>query len=232
MTDARDLESSLAEMDRKLRELQRELELVSRGQEPRDAAAPGPAAAPAAPAPPPPHHADILEQATARVGELSRRIEELSRLRDDLDEATRALYDEQRTARAAAAPPTPAPEPPAPAPPEPAPPAPPAPAAPAPAAPAPAAPAPRLPAAGDVAVNAGPFPDIATLSAFEHALQRVDGVDDAVVRSFEGNRALVDVRLTRPIDLAAALRGAVPFAFDVVAAGRGELTLTLRLPTG
>ena len=211
MTDARDLESSLAEMDRKLRELQRELALVS--------GAHGPAPGNSAPAPPPSPvavpeggepsprspEADLLEQATARVSELSRRIDELGRLRDDLDGAAQALREEQRqAAAAAAAPPPPSPE---------------------------TAPSP-LPAAGDVAVNAGPFPDIATLSAFEHALQRLDGVDDAVVRSFEGNRALVDVRLRRPIDLAGALRGSLPFAFDVVAAGRGELTLTLRLPGG
>ena len=226
MTDSRDLESSLAEMDRKLRELQRELALVSRGGEaaapgtvapggaapggaaPGDGAAATPAPPPAA-APAPSPQADILQQATARVNELSRRIEELGRLREDLDAAAHELREEQRAAAAAAAAPAP-------------------PSAPT-ASPAPAAP---LPAAGDVAVNAGPFPDIATLSAFEHALQRVDGVDDAVVRSFEGNRALVDVRLTHPIDLAAALRGTVPFAFDVVAAGRGELTLTLRLPSG
>jgi hypothetical protein len=204
MTDARDLESSLAEMDRKLRELQRELALVSQAEEPAVPPAPEPAPAPEPPPPepsPPSPASDILEQAAARVAELSRRIDELARLRDDLDEATRGLQAEQKRAVTAAA-----------------------------QAPS-AAERSALPAAGDVAVNAGPFPDIATLSAFEHALARVDGVEDAVVRSFEGNRALVDVRLGRPIDLAAALRGTVPFAFDVVAAGRGELTLTLRLPT-
>jgi hypothetical protein len=204
MTDPRDLESSLAEMDRKLRELQRELSLVSRGDQETapGSAVPAPAASPPPfPDPAPPADVELLEQATARVAELSRRIDELGQLRDDLDAAARELRDEQRAAAATAA------------------------------APPPAVPS-HLPAAGDVAVNAGPFPDIATLSAFEHALQRVAGVEDAVVRSFEGNRALVDVRLADQIDLAAALRNTLPFAFDVVAAGRSELTLTLRLPSG
>ena len=212
MTDARDLESSLAEMDRKLRELQRELALVSGGQpaapegvppgaDPSRAPAAPSAAPPPVPAPAPPPEADVLEQATARVAELGRRIDELGRLRDDLDSAARALREEQLQAPTPPPPPSPLASPP-------------------------------LPATGDVAVNAGPFPDIATLSAFEHALQRISGVDDAVVRSFEGNRAHVDVRLREPIDLASALRATLPFAFDVVAAGRGELTLTLRLPSG
>jgi hypothetical protein len=35
------------------------------------------------------------------------------------------------------------------------------------------------------------------------------------------------VRLERPLDLVAELRRTLPFRFDVVAVGRGELTLTL-----
>jgi prefoldin subunit 5 len=84
MAEPRDIEASLADMDRKLRELQRELALVSRreegGQTPHTNRVnePGP----------------VLEQATARVEELGRRIDELTRLRHELDEATRALIAE------------------------------------------------------------------------------------------------------------------------------------------
>jgi hypothetical protein len=140
VTDRRDLEASLAEMDRKLRELQRELALVSGPAEP-------PAAAPAEPD----AVSAVVEEAAARVDELGRRIDDLARLREDLDQATQALRSEYRS-RPAAAP-------------------------------------------HEVVVDAGPFADIASLSAFEQALARVPGVEDALVRSFEGNRAVIDVRL-------------------------------------
>ena len=155
MSEPRDLEASLAEMDRKLRELQRELELVSRAE---PDPAPGPAPAP----PPAPEVERVVEEAAARVSELGRRIDELAMLRDDLDRATQALRAEYRAARPA-------------------------------------------PAARELVVDAGPFTDIATLGAFEQALGQVVGVEDAVVRSFEGNRALVDVRASPDLDVEAAL---------------------------
>ncbi|MDX6669725.1 MAG: hypothetical protein QOI91_88 [Solirubrobacteraceae bacterium] len=150
MTDRRDLEASLAEMDRKLRELQRELELVSApSQEPAEPAhAPEPE-----PAPAPDPIESVVEEAAARVGELGRRIDDLARLRDDLDGATQALRTEYRSR------------------------------------PAPAA------SADEVVVEAGPFADISSVSAFEQSLGQVPGVEEALVRSFEGNRAIIDVRL-------------------------------------
>jgi hypothetical protein len=150
MTDRHELEASLAEMDRKLRELQRELALVSgSGDAPVEPAA----ALDPTPTPEPDPLASVVEEAAARVGELGRRIDDLARLRDDLDGATQALRDEYRSR------------------------------------PAPAA------QADEVTVEAGPFADIASVSAFEQALARVPGVEDAMVRSFEGNRAIIDVRL-------------------------------------
>jgi hypothetical protein len=47
----------------------------------------------------------------------------------------------------------------------------------------------------EVVLEAGPFADIASVSAFEQALAQVPGVEDAIVRSVEGNRAIIDVRL-------------------------------------
>jgi prefoldin subunit 5 len=97
MTDPRDLESSLTEMDRKLRELQREVELLSRPPEqehPREPERP--------PSPPPPlpsaSSAEAIEHAAARVAELGRRIEALTDLRNELDRATEALREEHRRA--------------------------------------------------------------------------------------------------------------------------------------
>ncbi len=216
MTDPHDLETSLAEMDRKLRELQRELELVSRGAQEPPAPAPAPAAPVAAPAPAAPPRPPAPDPAppaappspTAEILEqASARVAELSRRIDDLgrlrDDLEVATRSLQEEHRRAEAA---------------------------------AAAAPASPAggqdAGELVIDAGPFADIATLSAFELGLRRVDGVQDALVRSFEGNRAMVDVRLGRPLDLAAALRATLPFAFDVSSARPGALTLTLRQPTG
>jgi hypothetical protein len=84
--------------------------------------------------------------------------------------------------------------------------------------------------ARDVVVDVGPFPDIATLSAFEHALGRLPSVAEAWVRSYAGDRAQVDVRLARPGDLVSEMRSALPYRFDVAAAGPSELTLTLPRP--
>jgi hypothetical protein len=210
VTDRRDLEASLAEMDRKLRELQRELALVS-PQAGEEAEEPEPAPPPQAPPAPPPVPPAAIEQTTERVADLGRRIDELQRLREELDEATRALredYDRAGPAAVTAAA-NPAAEP--------------GPAA----APAPAAQPAEATFSGDVVINAGPFADMATLSAFELALSRLPGSADAYVRSFEGHRALVEVRLEQPVDLLAELRRTLPFRFDVVAVGRAEVTLTL-----
>jgi hypothetical protein len=86
----------------------------------------------------------------------------------------------------------------------------------------------RAAASREVVLDAGPFPDIATLSAFEQALARVDGVRDAVVRSFEGNRALVDVRVGPEVDLEEALPVQLPFEIDVARAQDGGLAVHLR----
>jgi hypothetical protein len=93
MTDPRELEASLAEMDRKLRELQRELELLSRGPDHEQEPPPPPP-----PSPPSGSAAGAIEQAAARVAELGRRIDALIDLRKELEDATSALRDEQRRA--------------------------------------------------------------------------------------------------------------------------------------
>jgi prefoldin subunit 5 len=79
VTDRSDLEARLAELDRKLRELQSELAAVSRSADssPREE--------------PPASPDEVVEQAAARVAELGRRIDDLVRLRADLDEATEEL---------------------------------------------------------------------------------------------------------------------------------------------
>jgi hypothetical protein len=80
---------------------------------------------------------------------------------------------------------------------------------------------------GDVTVEAAPFGDLATLAAFEQALQRVPGVAGVYVRALDAGRATIDVRLSGPVALAAALRATAPLPFAVTDVRDGRLTLAL-----
>ena len=80
---------------------------------------------------------------------------------------------------------------------------------------------------GAVTVDAGQFTDIATLTAFEHALLAVDGVRDVYVRGFEGGHAFLDVTLDRPTALGRELRQFTPVAFRVARAGPRHLTVVI-----
>lgn len=236
------MQSSLADMDRKLRELQRELALVGRSPDepaPQPAADPSqPSASPAA-APPAPADADeqaeaivadaraeaahIVDQAAARVAAIGEQIDELQRLRDDLQRSARALVDEYERAlsrtpsdgggpaaptlqeQAGAFPPRAADSPP----------------------PSPAA-GERL-FEGQIVVNAGPFTDIATLGDFEQALARLPQAEDVYVRGFEGNRALIDVKLAGPVALLEKMRRGLPLDFDLIDVGQGRITIDVQL---
>jgi hypothetical protein len=80
---------------------------------------------------------------------------------------------------------------------------------------------------GHVAVDAGPFADIATLAAFEQALRAVPHAEDVYVRSFESHRALLELRLSSEVALVFELRRVCEQAFDVEHADGGRLTLTM-----
>jgi hypothetical protein len=80
---------------------------------------------------------------------------------------------------------------------------------------------------GDVTVDAAPFGDLATLAAFEQALQRVSGVAGVYVRALDAGRATIDVRLSGPVALAAALRATAPVPFAVTDVRDGRLTLAI-----
>jgi hypothetical protein len=177
-----DLEASLAEIDRKLRGLQAELQVVAGVPGAPEAASAD--APPAAPAP--------VDDLAERVVELSRRIDELQRLGEQLEAATELLHEE--FARGAATPPP--------------------------------APAPTT-WSGEVVIRAGPFPDIASLGEFERALGDVTGAEQAFVRSFAGDRALVEVRLTGEVDLVAEMERTLPWEVRVLDSGPGELEISL-----
>ncbi len=80
---------------------------------------------------------------------------------------------------------------------------------------------------GTVVVDAGPFTDLATLSAFEQALAGVPGVRGVYVRAIEGSRAMVEATLEAPLALGAALRRTAPVAFRVTHAGAGILAIAV-----
>jgi hypothetical protein len=254
----RDVQSSLAEMDRKLRELQRELAMVSRPTD--QAAATAPARADPDPAPAPAAGPDaasgsrnpiadaeaqadaivadaraeaarIVDEAADGVAAIAGQIEEFQRLREELQRSAKALIEEYERALRRA-PPGAAPE---------------AEATPAPPTnplalrqqPQPQPPAPPTatpPVAGgrqfegQLVINVGPFTDIATLGTFEQALGELPQTEDVYVRGFEGNRALVDLTLNGPVPLLDELRRALPFDLDLVEIGYGRITIDVEAP--
>jgi hypothetical protein len=80
---------------------------------------------------------------------------------------------------------------------------------------------------GNVAVEAGPFTDLAILATFEQALTAVPGVREVHVRALADGHARVDVELDRPLALAAELRHTMPVVFTTIEAGNGRLVLAI-----
>ncbi|HEU4975222.1 MAG TPA: hypothetical protein VFT50_09045 [Baekduia sp.] len=80
---------------------------------------------------------------------------------------------------------------------------------------------------GDVVVEAGPFPELVTLAAFEQELRRLDGVGRVSVRSLSEGQAIIDVALEEPTRLAAELRDRAVVAFEVAEVGEGRLVLAV-----
>jgi len=253
-----DVSQTLADLERKLRDLEEALATSTPGAAPSASPPPPPPPAyappPPPPAPPPPRpDADrLIADARARLGGLNEQVDELLRFREQLHRTARELEAEYARVLAriaapgatatATAPPPPVQTPPpvqappplqAQQPPVQAPPPVPPPAAAPPTAPV-AHPAPAAGAhedtvfEGTVVIDAGPFADIATLGAFEQALARVPGAEDVYVSGFEGNRALVELRLAAPTAVVRALRATLPTAFTVAGADANRLTLDVR----
>jgi hypothetical protein len=78
-----------------------------------------------------------------------------------------------------------------------------------------------------VELDAGPFPDFPSLSAFERAIGGLPGVEDVYVRRFFDERATIELSLTQETPLLSAMRGSLPYGFDVERAGPAELRLEL-----
>lgn len=254
-----DVATTLSELERKLKDLEDELHSVPRGG-PDDEGLP-PGAAPPAPAlipsgaarplvaPVAPSDTSTAASGSTETGSQPGHLAELVRFREQLERSAREFLAEYErvlaslrtttdaalaaTSQLGAAPlGPPAPGVVSAAPPNP-------PAAPetvaAPWARAPSAVYPGLDTTvldGVIAVDAGPFSDIATLSAFEQALGSVPGVRDVQVRAFEGSRALIDVSLSEPVALGAELRRTAPVAFAITQADAGRLTVAIEPRAG
>ena len=184
MTGAQGTEQALADIDRKLRELQQALSQVSEAPPPPPPAGHAPAR-PAAPA----EGDELVGQAAALAAALERHIRVLVGLQDELERSTRELAE--AFGRASSAPPD------------------------------------QRRFQGVVMIDVGPFADIGALGTFEHGLATMGVADDVHVRSYEGSRALVHLRLDEPAPLLAEMSRALPFDFEVTAVSGQELTIEL-----
>jgi hypothetical protein len=215
-----DVQDTLNELERKLRELQAELTTPA----PSEPAAPG-----AGPPPMPPYRAPVPQAPPQPPppppSGLQDQLDELLRFRDQLSSAASKLVEDysriieqiSRVTADATAPPAPAPPP-----------------------PTPAAghatfpvPPPAVPSAestlfsGHVAIHAGPFEDIGTLAQFEQALRAVPHAEEVAVRKLKDQRAVVDLQLAAEVPLVFELRRASERTFDVDQVGEGRLDLTV-----
>lgn len=190
MTGSQETQNALADIDRKLRELQQELAHVFEHPQTSSLRSGAEVPPPSAPSPSA-EGTELVEQAAILGAQLTRHIRVLQTLQDALERSTSALTDAYRAHSAARDA--------------------------------------QGTFRGEVTVNAGPFTDIGTLGAFEHALASLRVVEDVHVRSYEGNRALVDLRLGVPAQLVEEVRRALPVSFEVTGMSEQELTIELDL---
>jgi hypothetical protein len=78
-----------------------------------------------------------------------------------------------------------------------------------------------------VELDAGPFSDFASLSAFERALAQLPMVDDVYVRRLAEDRALIELTLSEPSPLLAAMHGSLPYGLEVRSANRSKLVVNV-----
>jgi len=68
---------------------------------------------------------------------------------------------------------------------------------------------------GPVEVEIGPLDDFAQLTGFEDAAAAIEGASEITVRRFSGGRATLSLDLTEPVELLAELERLSPFDFRV-----------------
>lgn len=244
-----DVASTLNELERKLRALESDLESAAAEPPPvePEPAAPPPLEpleppetvipayeSPVAPVPPTlPSLSEgdpeqIVAEARSRISDLRAELDELARTREQIAQTANELVSGYNRAlnEPPAAPPATEPQPPAPEPSVETPPAPEQPPAAPPPIPQPLAPEHTI-QQGPVAIDAGFFRDLTSLSAFEQSVARVPGVVGVHVRGFAQGRAIIDVQLSHPIALGAEIARHAPLRFTVTEAGPAHLMLAI-----
>ena len=76
-----------------------------------------------------------------------------------------------------------------------------------------------------VELDAGPFSDFASLSAFERSLSHLPRVEDVYVSRLAGDRAPIELTLSEPSPLLQAMRETLPYSFEVHSASRAKIVL-------
>lgn len=82
-----------------------------------------------------------------------------------------------------------------------------------------------------VEIEAGPFGDFASLSAFERALARLPKVEDVYIRRFADETAAIEVTLSEPDVLLAHMRRMLPYDLAVEEADATRARLVVRAPS-
>jgi hypothetical protein len=203
-----DVASTLNELERKLRSLESDLQsAVGEPAIPPAAPVAPPSIYEAPPPPPPLTDADpeqIVSEARRRIVDLRAELDALARTREEIAKTANDLVnDYNRVLHDAPAPVAP---------------------------PAPVAqqlPPEQTIQQGAVAIDAGFFGDLTSLSAFERSIAQVPGVVGVYVRGFAEGRALIDAQLSHPIALGAELARHAPLRFTVTQAGPQHLTLAI-----
>ncbi len=80
---------------------------------------------------------------------------------------------------------------------------------------------------GRVEIDAGPFADFGSLSAFERALARLPHVADVYVRRFRDERASIELTLSEATALVGAMRATLPYQLEIDDSGGETLRVTV-----
>lgn len=227
-----DVASTLNDLERKLRALESDLQsAIAEPAAPPAVPQPPPAAPPPDLAPPPVADApvappsiyapppltdgepeEIVSEARLRITDLRAELDELARTREEIAKTANELINGYNRVLNEPAAPAPVTAPPTSS--------------------APIIPRPLRPEdtiqQGPVAIDAGFFRDLTSLSAFEQALARVPGVVGVHVRGFTQGRAVIDAQLSHPIPLGAELARHAPLRFTVTEAGPQHLMLAIQ----
>jgi hypothetical protein len=80
---------------------------------------------------------------------------------------------------------------------------------------------------GEVEVEVGPMKDFAQLTALEDAAAAIDGASAITIRRFSGGRATLSMKLSEPVELLRELEQRAPFDFNVRATRHDSVVLDL-----